>query len=149
MRGNMTMWEAIPGVIVAVPLPQHWVPAVSCVMASQCISSVVRHGVQVIHSPLCKERRRSQSALSKPKLSSCPADTHRCLRMRTPAGRAPWVGSSRTWRACWRECSSRRSASGLRRTESRNRLVCLVIRTFRLQIVSIKKPSPIWCMLIN
>lgn len=60
MRGNMMMWELIPGVIVAVPLPQRWVFAVSCVMASQCISRVVGYCIQVVHNTLCTQRQHSQ-----------------------------------------------------------------------------------------
>lgn len=44
--------RAYPGVIVAVPLPQCWVLAVGCVMASQSVSRVVGNGVQVVDGTL-------------------------------------------------------------------------------------------------
>lgn len=124
------MWELIPGVVVAVPLPQRWVLAVSCVMASQRISRVVGYCVQVIHSTLCRERQHSQSKLAQQvliksswiwkihELSSSSADTHRCLLMQTPAGPVLWEGSLHMWRVCWLGCLSLRNVSGLRGTLS-------------------------------
>lgn len=51
----------VPGVVVAVPLPQRRVPAVGRVMAAQSVSGVVGHRVQVIHSALCRERQTGVS----------------------------------------------------------------------------------------
>lgn len=58
------MWDLIPGVIVAVPLPQCRVPAVRGVMASQGVPSVVGYRIQVIHRMLCMETKpKHQSTL--------------------------------------------------------------------------------------
>lgn len=128
------MWELIPGVVVAVPLPQPRVPAVSCVMASQSVPRVVGHCIQVVHRTLCREKQHCQPLLIKIQLTlestwefvlpcsddsvSSSANTHRCSRRWTPACPALWEGSWRKWRVCWLGCSSLRNASDLRGTLS-------------------------------
>lgn len=60
----------VPGVVVAVPLPQRRVPAVGRVMAAQSVPGVVGHGVQVIHGALCRERQTGVSHRARRALSS-------------------------------------------------------------------------------
>lgn len=62
------MRELIPGVIVAVPLSQSWVFAVGCVMASQSVSTVVGHCIEVIHRALCREETTQLSVNTPAKL---------------------------------------------------------------------------------
>lgn len=124
MTGNMMMWELIPGVVVAVPLPQRWVFAVSCVMASQCVSRVVGYCIQIVHNTLCGQRQHSQYSSNSAGLERrmillpSPADTHRCFLMQTPAGPVLWEGSLHMLWVCWIGSLSRRNVSGLRETLS-------------------------------
>lgn len=63
----------VPGVVVAVPLPQRRVPAVGSVVAPQSVSRVVGYCIQVIHSTLCMDRQTLRVNTSSP-YSSNPAD---------------------------------------------------------------------------
>lgn len=76
---NLMTRDLIPGVIVAVPLPQRRVPAARCVMASQGVPGVVGHGVQVVDGTLCTNRR--QRSFNDP--SSFPNPDSLCFLLQT------------------------------------------------------------------